>query len=106
MQLRRCNTQKTFCDDVEFSCEDACRSEMSFLKEICDAAINAGAKTINTPDTVGYLYPEEITARISEIVKFIGGRAVVSVHNHNDLGMANSKFASCYKSCARQVEAR
>ncbi|WP_459849098.1 2-isopropylmalate synthase [Campylobacter concisus] len=95
---------KTFCDDVEFSCEDACRSEMIFLKEICDAAINAGAKTINIPDTVGYLYPEEITARISEIVKFIGGRAVVSVHNHNDLGMATANSLAAIKAGARQVE--
>ncbi|AVX43632.1 2-isopropylmalate synthase [Campylobacter concisus] len=95
---------KTFCDDVEFSCEDACRSEMSFLKEICDAAINAGAKTINIPDTVGYLYPEEIAARISEIVKFIGGRAVVSVHNHNDLGMATANSLAAIKAGARQVE--
>ena len=95
---------KTFCDDVEFSCEDACRSEMNFLKEICDAAINAGAKTINIPDTVGYLYPEEITARISEIVKFIGGRAVVSVHNHNDLGMATANSLAAIKAGARQVE--
>ena len=95
---------KTFCDDVEFSCEDACRSEMSFLKEICDTAINAGAKTINIPDTVGYLYPEEITARISEIVKFIGGRAVVSVHNHNDLGMATANSLAAIKAGARQVE--
>ena len=95
---------KTFCDDVEFSCEDAGRSEMSFLKEICDAAINAGAKTINIPDTVGYLYPEEITARISEIVKFIGDRAVVSVHNHNDLGMATANSLAAIKAGARQVE--
>lgn len=95
---------KTFCDDVEFSCEDACRSEMSFLKEICDAAINAGAKTINIPDTVGYLYPEEITARISEIVKFIGDRAIVSVHNHNDLGMATANSLAAIKAGARQVE--
>ena len=95
---------KTFCDDVEFSCEDACRSEMNFLKEICDAAINAGAKTINIPDTVGYLYPEEIIARISEIVKFIGYRAVVSVHNHNDLGMATANSLAAIKAGARQVE--
>ena len=95
---------KTFCEDVEFSCEDACRSEMSFLKEICDAAINAGAKTINIPDTVGYLYPEEITARIGEMVKFINGRAVVSVHNHNDLGLATANSLAAIKAGARQVE--
>ena len=95
---------KTFCDDIEFSCEDAGRSEISFLKEICDAAINAGARTINIPDTVGYLYPEEIAARISEIVKFIGDRAVVSVHNHNDLGMATANSLAAIKAGARQVE--
>ncbi|OUT09543.1 2-isopropylmalate synthase [Campylobacter concisus] len=95
---------KTFCDDVEFSCEDACRSEMSFLKEICDAAINAGARTLNIPDTVGYLYPEEITARISEIVKFVGDRAIISVHNHNDLGMATANSLAAIKAGARQVE--
>ncbi|QPH99865.1 2-isopropylmalate synthase [Campylobacter concisus] len=95
---------KTFCNDVEFSCEDACRSEMSFLKEICDAAINAGAKTLNIPDTVGYLYPEEITARISEIVKFVGDRAIISVHNHNDLGMATANSLAAIKAGARQVE--
>ena len=89
---------------MEFNCEDACRSEMSFLKEICDAAINAGAKTINIPDTVGYLYPQEISARIGEIVKFINGRAVVSVHNHNDLGMATANSLAAVLAGARQVE--
>ena len=77
---------------------------MSFLREICDAAINAGAKTINIPDTVGYLYPEEITARIGEMVKFINGRAVVSVHNHNDLGLATANSLAAIKAGARQVE--
>ena len=102
--VRAVEYAKTFCEDVEFSCEDACRSEMSFLKEICDAAINAGAKTINIPDTVGYLYPEEITARIGEMVKFINGRAVVSVHNHNDLGLATANSLAAIKAGARQVE--
>ena len=95
---------KTFCDDIEFSCEDAGRSEISFLKEICEATINAGAKTINIPDTVGYLYPAEVAARISEIVKFIDSRAVVSVHNHNDLGMATANSLAAILAGARQVE--
>ena len=95
---------KSLCDDVEFSCEDACRSDMGFLKEICDAAINAGASTINIPDTVGYLYPDEITTRIGEIVKLIGERAVVSVHNHNDLGMATVNSLAAILAGARQVE--
>ena len=95
---------KSLCEDVEFSCEDACRSDMGFLKEICDAAINAGASTINIPDTVGYLYPDEITTRIGEIVKLIGERAVVSVHNHNDLGMATVNSLAAILAGARQVE--
>ena len=95
---------KSLCEDVEFSCEDACRSDIGFLKEICDAAINAGASTINIPDTVGYLYPDEITARIGEIVKLIGERAVVSVHNHNDLGMATVNSLAAILAGARQVE--
>ena len=95
---------KSLCDDVEFSCEDACRSDMGFLKEICDAAISAGASTINIPDTVGYLYPDEITTRIGEIVKLIGERAVVSVHNHNDLGMATVNSLAAILAGARQVE--
>ena len=95
---------KSLCDDVEFSCEDACRSDMGFLKEICDAAINAGASTINIPDTVGYLYPDEITTRIGELIKLIGERAVVSVHNHNDLGMATVNSLAAILAGARQVE--
>ena len=95
---------RSLCEDVEFSCEDACRSDMGFLKEICDAAINAGASTINIPDTVGYLYPDEITVRIGEIVKLIGERAVVSVHNHNDLGMATVNSLAAILAGARQVE--
>ena len=95
---------RSLCEDVEFSCEDACRSDMGFLKEICDAAISAGASTINIPDTVGYLYPDEITTRIGEIVKLIGERAVVSVHNHNDLGMATVNSLAAILAGARQVE--
>ncbi|MBF0985458.1 MAG: 2-isopropylmalate synthase, partial [Campylobacter sp.] len=95
---------KSLCDDVEFSCEDAGRSDIGFLKEICDAAINVGASTINIPDTVGYLYPDEITARISELVKLIGERAIVSVHNHNDLGMATVNSLAAILAGARQVE--
>ncbi|MGH1600722.1 2-isopropylmalate synthase [Campylobacter majalis] len=95
---------KSFCDDVEFSCEDAGRSEISFLKEICDAAIGAGAKTINLPDTVGYRLPLEISAMIEQMVKFIDGRAIVSVHNHNDLGLATSNSLASIVAGARQVE--
>ena len=95
---------KTFVDDVEFSCEDAGRSEISFLKEICDAAINAGATTINLPDTVGFLLPNEIYAKMKEMCDFIGSRAIVSAHNHNDLGLAVANTLECIKAGARQVE--
>lgn len=95
---------KTFCDDVEFSCEDAGRTEISFMKEICEAAIEAGARTINLPDTVGYRLPTELSAMVGEMVKFINGRAVISVHNHNDLGLATANSLACILAGARQVE--
>lgn len=95
---------KTFCDDVEFSCEDAGRSDINFLKEICEAVIQAGAKTINLPDTVGYRMPTELGEMIAQMVKFINGRAVVSVHNHNDLGLAVANSLSAVLAGARQVE--
>ncbi|WP_169764552.1 2-isopropylmalate synthase [Campylobacter mucosalis] len=95
---------KTFCDDVEFSCEDAGRSDINFLKEICDAVIGAGAGTINLPDTVGYRLPTELSDMISQMVKFIDNRAVVSVHNHNDLGLATANSLACVLAGARQVE--
>lgn len=95
---------KTFTNDVEFSCEDATRSEIPFLKEICDAAIMAGATTINLPDTVGYRTPSEMAEFISEMAHFIGDRAILSVHNHNDLGLAVANSLFSIKNGARQVE--
>ncbi|PSM52336.1 2-isopropylmalate synthase, bacterial type [Campylobacter blaseri] len=95
---------KSLVDDVEFSCEDAGRSEISFLKEIVDATIKAGATTINLPDTVGYRLPNEMAYMISELSKIINGRAIISVHNHNDLGLATANTLSCIQAGARQVE--
>ena len=95
---------KTFCEDVEFSCEDAGRSDISFLKEICDAAVSAGATTINLPDTVGYRLPNELQNMIRQMVEFLGERAIISVHNHNDLGLAVANTLSCIQAGARQVE--
>jgi 2-isopropylmalate synthase len=94
----------TFVHDVEFSCEDAGRSEMSFLKEMIDATICAGAKTINIPDTVGYRLPHEMGAMIQELHDFIGDRAVISVHCHNDLGLAVANSLAAIEKGARQVE--
>ncbi len=95
---------KTFTDDVEFSCEDAGRSEMSFLKEILDAVINAGANTLNIPDTVGYRLPQEMGAMIKELHDFVGDRAILSVHCHNDLGLAVANSLECIQNGARQIE--
>ncbi len=95
---------KTFVEDVEFSCEDAGRSEMSFLKEIIDEVINAGAKTINIPDTVGYRLPMEMGAIIKELYEYIGERAVISVHCHNDLGLASANSLFSVLNGARQIE--
>ncbi|CUU91602.1 2-isopropylmalate synthase [Campylobacter hyointestinalis] len=95
---------KTFVDDVEFSCEDAGRSDIVFLKEICAAVVEAGATTLNLPDTVGFRMPYEIAKMIEEMVKFIGDKAIISVHNHNDLGLAVANTLASIKAGARQVE--
>lgn len=95
---------KTFMEDVEFSCEDAARSEISFLKEIIEAVIEAGATTINLPDTVGYRLPFEMSELVKIMSEFIAQRAVISVHNHNDLGLATANSLACIKAGARQVE--
>ena len=95
---------KTFTDDVEFSCEDAGRSEMNFLKEILDAVINAGANTLNIPDTVGYRLPSEMGIMIKELSLFVEDRAIISVHCHNDLGLAVANSLACIENGAGQVE--
>ena len=95
---------KTFVEDVEFSCEDAGRSEMGFLKEIISAVIEAGAKTINIPDTVGYTMPDEFGSMIRELVEHTKNQAIISVHCHNDLGLAVANSLSAVKNGARQVE--
>ncbi|MBP6162939.1 MAG: 2-isopropylmalate synthase [Aliarcobacter sp.] len=95
---------KTFVDDVEFSLEDAGRSEISFMKEVMDAVIGAGAKTINLPDTVGYRLPTELGAMVKELSLFAGDRAIISVHNHNDLGLATANTLAAVLNGARQIE--
>jgi len=95
---------KSFTDDVEFSCEDAGRSEMPFLKEILDAVIEAGATTLNIPDTVGYRLPQEIGTMIKELHEHVGDRAIISVHCHNDLGLAVANSLFSVMNGARQIE--
>lgn len=92
--------------DVEFSCEDAGRSEPDFLCRIIEAAIAAGAGTINIPDTVGYAIPDQFGALINELLTRIpnSDKAIFSVHCHNDLGLAVANSLSAVQNGARQVE--
>ena len=93
-------------DDVEFSCEDAGRSEIDFLCRIIEAAIDAGARTINIPDTVGYAIPVEFGQLIQTLIERIpnSDKAIFSVHCHNDLGLAVSNSLQAVIQGARQVE--
>lgn len=95
---------KSLVSDVEFSCEDACRSDIGFLREIISAVLEVGAGTINIPDTVGYRLPTEIGAIFAEIYKITQNRAILSAHCHNDLGMAVANSIEAIKNGARQVE--
>ncbi len=95
---------RTFVEDVEFSLEDAGRSEIPFMKEVMDAVINAGASTINLPDTVGYRLPHELGAMVKELSEFAGDRAIISVHNHNDLGLSTANTLASIMNGARQIE--
>ncbi|PZV12342.1 MAG: 2-isopropylmalate synthase [Leptolyngbya sp.] len=97
---------KTFTDDVEFSPEDAGRSDPEFLYQVLEAAIAAGATTVNIPDTVGYLTPSEFGELIRGIKANVPNidQAVISVHGHNDLGMAVANFLEAVKAGARQLE--
>jgi len=95
---------RTFVSDVEFSCEDAGRSDIGFLKEISDAVIEAGATTINLPDTVGFRMPHEIAHMVKELSTYTKDRAIISVHNHNDLGLAVANSITAIENGARQVE--
>ncbi|TFG49072.1 MAG: 2-isopropylmalate synthase, partial [Candidatus Brocadiia bacterium] len=97
---------KTFTDDVEFSPEDACRSEMPFLLEVLNAVVEAGATTLNIPDTVGYIIPYEYGKIIAEIHEKVSGieKCVISTHCHNDLGMAVANSLAGVRNGARQIE--
>ncbi|CAN5300608.1 2-isopropylmalate synthase [soil metagenome] len=97
---------RSYCDDVEFSAEDASRSEPEFLYEVFEAAISAGATTINVPDTVGYALPWEFGELIRGIKENVPniGQAVLSVHCHNDLGLAVANSLFAIQNGAEQVE--
>jgi len=95
---------KSFCHDVEFSCQDATRSDKGFLKELIDGVIHAGATVVSLPDTVGYALPFEYGAFIKEMADVMNQRAVLSTHCHNDLGLAVANSIAAITNGARQVE--
>lgn len=95
---------RSFVDDVEFSPMDATRTDVSYLLDVVDAVVDAGAKTVNIPDTVGYAMPDEFGRLIKAIKERIGDRAVISVHCHNDLGLAVANSLSAIINGAGQVE--
>jgi len=97
---------RSHCADVEFSPEDASRTEPEFLAEVTEAVITAGARTVNIPDTVGYAVPHQFGALIKYLVEHVPNirNAVISVHCHNDLGLAVANSLAAVQNGARQVE--
>jgi 2-isopropylmalate synthase len=94
---------RTFTPEVEFSAEDASRTDYGYLREVLQAVYEAGAKTLNVPDTVGYSLPHEYADMVGRLVADIPG-AVISVHCHNDLGLAVANSIAAVQAGARQVE--
>lgn len=97
---------KTFCEDVEFSAMDAGRTDNEFLAKFIEAAIKAGATTVNIPDTTGYCLPDEFGQKIKYLYENVSGidKVVVSVHCHNDLGLATANTIAAVQNGARQIE--
>jgi 2-isopropylmalate synthase len=97
---------KNHVEDVEFSPEDAARTELDFLAEVVERVVEAGATTINIPDTVGFAVPAQYAAAIAHLKKHVRGieNVVLSVHCHNDLGMAVANSLAAVQEGARQVE--
>src|ERR1700760_4820826 len=91
-------------DDVEFSAEDGARTEPDFLEKISKAVVASGARTVNIPDTVGYSSPKEYGALIGRIARALGDCAIVSVHCHDDLGLAVANSLAAIEAGARQIE--
>lgn len=97
---------KDWCQDIEFSPEDAARTELDFLVEVVERAIEAGATTVNIPDTVGYAVPSQYANAIAHLKRHVNNidKAVISVHCHNDLGMAVANTLAAVVQGARQIE--
>ena len=90
--------------EIEFSAEDASRTDLDYLLKVYEAVVDAGATTVNIPDTVGYAIPSEFAALVERVVRLVGDRATVSVHCHNDLGLATANTLAAVQAGARQVE--
>ena len=104
--INRVKMAAELADEVQFSPEDAGRTEMDFLVEVCSAVVDAGAKVINIPDTVGYVTPDEMYRKISVLRREVTGieNCVISVHCHNDLGLAVANSLAALQAGARQVD--
>jgi 2-isopropylmalate synthase len=90
--------------EIEFSAEDASRTDPEFLMQVYEAVVEAGASTLNIPDTVGYAIPSEFASLVGRVVDLVGSQATVSVHCHNDLGLATANTLAAVQAGARQVE--
>jgi 2-isopropylmalate synthase len=90
--------------EIEFSAEDASRTDPEFLMRVYEAVVEAGASTLNIPDTVGYAIPSEFAALVRRTVDLLGSQATISVHCHNDLGLATANTLAAVQAGARQVE--
>lgn len=90
--------------EIEFSAEDASRTDLEYLLQVYEAVVGAGASTVNIPDTVGYAIPSEFGSLVERVYALVGGQATVSVHCHNDLGLATANTLAAVQAGARQVE--
>jgi 2-isopropylmalate synthase len=90
--------------EIEFSAEDASRTDTDFLLKVYEAVVEAGASTVNVPDTVGYAIPSEFGELTRKVVDLVGDQATVSIHCHNDLGLATANTLAAVQAGARQVE--
>jgi 2-isopropylmalate synthase len=95
---------RRYVDDVEFSAEDATRTDPDYLEQVSKAVVAAGARTVNLPDTVGFSVPEEYGELIGRIAKALGDSAIVSVHCHDDMGLAVANSIAAVQAGARQIE--
>jgi 2-isopropylmalate synthase len=95
---------RKYVDDVEFSAEDATRSDLGFLADVAAAVVDAGATTVNLPDTVGYAMPDDIAVLFRTVAERVGPAVTLSAHCHDDLGLAVANSLAAIRAGARQVE--